>query len=208
MKTNNDYIGVGKLKEDYYSAWSDYHIKFLEEYDKHGIEIWALSTGNEPLNGRIPGFFFNCMGWLPKDQRVWVSEHIGPALHQSRFNNTVLMALDDQRYELPQWLDVVSIHANPFLSNATQLKASFQLFEEDTASPYISGIGVHWYWDDVTSLNLLDITHDKYPEKWILATEASFTKKLWESEVVHLGSWERGEKYAEDIIDVRKLSEF
>lgn len=28
MKTNNDYIGVGKLDETFYSAWSDYHIRY------------------------------------------------------------------------------------------------------------------------------------------------------------------------------------
>lgn len=77
-----------------------------------------------------------------------------------------------------------------------------QLFQGDSANPYIDGIGVHWYWDDVASVNILDKAHEMYPGKWILATEASYTKKLGESEVVHLGAWDRGEKYAEDIINV------
>jgi len=49
---------------------------------------------------------------------------------------------------------------------------------------------------------LLDKTNSAFPDKFIISTEACFTKQLWEKNVVHLGSWSRGEQYLENIIDV------
>lgn len=76
------------------------------------------------------------------------------------------------------------------------------MFHKNEANEFISGIGVHWYWDHVAPSVLLDKTHELYPDKFIISTEACFTKQIWESSVVHLGSWTRGEQYAENIIDV------
>lgn len=44
--------------------------RFLEEYDKHKVSFWAISTGNEPLNGVIPIMQFNSLGWTPTDQVI------------------------------------------------------------------------------------------------------------------------------------------
>lgn len=80
--------------------------------------------------------------------------------------------------------------------------SNFQVFHKNIAAQYIAGIGVHWYWDHVAPTILLDKTHDAFPDKFILSTEACFTKQLWEKTVVHLGSWDRGEQYAESVIEV------
>ena len=29
--------------------------RFFDEYKKHNVEFWALTTQNEPLDGEIPG---------------------------------------------------------------------------------------------------------------------------------------------------------
>ena len=55
MKSNKDWSGFSWLRKNYYQAWADYHLKFLEAYSSEGIDgIWAISTGNEPINGLIP----------------------------------------------------------------------------------------------------------------------------------------------------------
>jgi hypothetical protein len=53
------------------------------------------------------------------------------------------------------------------------------------AAKYVSGIAVHWYEDFVTPALALSSTHQKFPDKFILATEAcagSFPscKILWD----------------------------
>jgi glucosylceramidase len=43
---------------------------------------------------------------------------------------------------------------------------------------YIDGIAVHWYWDTLFPPSLLDRTHNNFPDKFILATEASEGKSM------------------------------
>lgn len=42
-----------------------YFSRFIEEYAKAEVKIWALTTTNEPLNGIIPVVNFNSLGWTP-----------------------------------------------------------------------------------------------------------------------------------------------
>ena len=81
----------------------------------------------------------------------------------------------------------------------------FQLFSGSDASSYIDGIGVHWYWDNIAPAVLLDKTHEAFPDKFILATEACFVPNLINKRVVVLGSWNRGEQYVASIIEVKKI---
>ena len=48
MKTNGEMNHGGKLKEEYFELWSDFYVKFIEEYKKAGIDIWGISVQNEP----------------------------------------------------------------------------------------------------------------------------------------------------------------
>lgn len=108
MKTNNQFVG-GVLRPDMYQAWADYHLRFLAEYAARGVDVWAVTTGNEPINAFFTPLLirFNSMGWTPMTQRRWLGRHFGPALRRSPFNATKLLALDDQRMLLPWWLDLV-----------------------------------------------------------------------------------------------------
>lgn len=107
MKTNNDYIGKGSLKEEYYPVWANYFIKFLEEYSKQGLSFWAISTQNEPMHGIFFDMGFNCMGWTAAEQRDWLKNHLGPKLKGSQFNNVKVIMYDDQRLHLQNYTEVV-----------------------------------------------------------------------------------------------------
>lgn len=109
MKNNGQFVS-GMLRWDMYQLWADYHVRFLEEYAARGVDVWALTTGNEPINAFVAPLLvrFNSMGWTPLGQRRWVSRHLGPTLRRSKYNATLLLALDDQRVLLPWWLDIVS----------------------------------------------------------------------------------------------------
>lgn len=180
MKTNNAITGFGFLREKYFKAWAEYHIKFLDAYKEHGLEFWATSTGNEPTNGIIPVMRFNSMGWSPHYQATWVADFLGPSLNQSQHSETKILALDDQRFLLPWWIS--------------------HMMSYTPVAKYISGIAVHWYWDTWIPPSLLTETHYKFPDKFIVATEASKGDKPWESPKVDLGSWRRGVEYMTDII--------
>lgn len=40
------------------------------------------------------------------------------------------------------------------------------------AVQYLDGFAVHWYWDNIAPPSLLDKTHEKFPDKFILNTES------------------------------------
>ncbi|XP_023227116.1 putative glucosylceramidase 3, partial [Centruroides sculpturatus] len=76
----------------------------------------------------------------------------------------------------------------------------FQVLNETEISQYVAGIAFHWYANAISPPEILDITRKKFPNKFILSTEACAGSFPWDKPKVKLGSWERGESYAHDII--------
>ena len=67
-----------------------------------------------------------------------------------------IMMLDDQRSHLNKWTDVI--------------------LQDKKASSFIQGIGVHWYAsveDAFPHFDQMDDVNQKYPDKYILATEGN-----------------------------------
>lgn len=147
--TFNDSIGF--LKREYYQTYADYIVKFMDEYKKSGLDIWAISPGNEPLNGWVPFGPLNAMGWTPGNVAEWVGDYLGPTLDASQHNGTLILALDDQRIELPEFVQLM-------LAN-------------EKAKKYTAGTAVHWYFDAFVPPHVLDLTHNAFPDKFILMTE-------------------------------------
>ncbi|XP_060866728.1 lysosomal acid glucosylceramidase-like [Metopolophium dirhodum] len=181
MKTNNDYSGIGFLKPTFMETWAEYHLKFLDAYSKQNLTFWALTTGNEPLNGIVPVNRFNSMGWTPMSHREWIGRHMGPRLRGSEHNRTLLFAIDDQRIVLPWWMKM--------------------LMSDEQCAKYIDGIAVHWYLDFIVPVKVLNEVHKNFGDKIIMNTEASQGDKPWDFVKVQLGSWARAENYANNIID-------
>ncbi|XP_064474559.1 lysosomal acid glucosylceramidase-like isoform X3 [Ornithodoros turicata] len=183
MKTNGALNGRGKLKGKpggkYYKTWAKYFVRFLQEYGKHDIQIWGLTTENEPTNGEIPNFPFQCMGFTPETMRDFVKLDLGPALEANGYGFLKLMILDDERYDMIRWAQTI--------------------LQDTNASSFVSGIGVHWY-GDFAEPWILDKTHEAFPEKFILGTEACEGFQAFVKEKVSLGNWDRAETYAFDII--------
>lgn len=60
-----DYIIV---KDTHYQVLADYYKKYLDEYTKHGVELWAITTGNEPSNGFVVNPGIKGVAWSPRLQ--------------------------------------------------------------------------------------------------------------------------------------------
>ncbi|KAJ8683345.1 hypothetical protein QAD02_019137 [Eretmocerus hayati] len=174
MKNRRRFYGFSYLLDDHYQTYADYILKFLEEYEKNGINIWAVSTGNEPSTSLLPIKRINSMFWSPRTMSKWVIENLGPTLERSRFNRTNILMLDDQRFCLP-WFPA-------YIKN-----------NHKDAFKYIKGIAVHWYADGYYPVGALDATHDLLPDKFILITESSIGDRPWDYPKVILGSWSRAE---------------
>lgn len=66
MKSNGQYNN-GPLKEDMYQVWADYHVKFLDAYEKEGVTFWAISNGNEPFTGFVPFNKIPSVAWTSRN---------------------------------------------------------------------------------------------------------------------------------------------
>lgn len=185
MKTNGDWSGTSALRDEYYQTWADYHVKYLELMHDANFTFWAISTGNEPLNGVVGGnlIHFMSLGWMPTEQGRWLGENLGPSIKKSpKISNTKILAGDDQRYTFPWWFDKM-YSGSPDVSQ------------------YIDGLAVHWYADRYEDASIFDVTLDKLPGKFIINTEACSGDKPWEDHTPILGWWPRAEDYALDMIE-------
>lgn len=186
MKTNRNMTGkgtvIGKPGGKYFKAWAQYFVKFLQAYKDVGIDIWGITAQNEPSDGLIYDFPFQCLGWTPEMQRDFIAKDLGPALEESGFGHVKLMILDDVRTFLPYWAEVV--------------------LHDKSAAKYVSGIAVHWYEDLFIPAVALDDTYRQFGRDYfLLATEACEQDIVNKSRSVRLGSWHSAERYFVDIVE-------
>ncbi len=125
-------------------------------------------------------FSFNCMGFTPESQAIFLTKNLGPTLKSNGFEDIKIMILDDQRLFLPSWAEKV-LDFSPETTN------------------FFDGIAVHWYLDNYVNPIVLEQTHEAMPSKWIFATEACTGAGPFVKHVI-LGSFDRAESYAKNII--------
>ncbi|XP_015792733.1 putative glucosylceramidase 4 [Tetranychus urticae] len=165
----------------YYKLWALYIVKFLQAYKSHGIDFWALTSGNKPFSS------FNANGpngipMYPYQLKSFIESDLGPLLNQSGFNRDTLklLILDDS----------ISL-TNYFWIPLT--------IDDPLTRRFVSGFAFHWYKNDATTRYILDYLHFKYPHQLMLSTEAAEGYRPGE-ERVSLGDWKRAENYGLDII--------
>ncbi|GAA3435410.1 ricin-type beta-trefoil lectin domain protein [Kutzneria kofuensis] len=88
MKDNNSYI-QGWLQSQYYPAYAQYFVKYIQGYAAQGIPIDYVSEQNEPtVGGNYPG-----MNWNGDGLAYFAKNNLLPALHNAGLSTKVL-ALD------------------------------------------------------------------------------------------------------------------
>ena len=143
-----------------------------------------MTIQNEPYDGTLNNFSFNCNGMTPEEQRDFIVKTLVPALKSAGYGKDTLklMIVDDQRPFIGKWCDTI--------------------LSDPKASELVAGIAFHWYLNMLTSPDILDEMHRKYPSHFLLSSEACEGSSPLDSEKVSLGNWQRAENYAYDIIQV------
>ncbi|XP_076293926.1 lysosomal acid glucosylceramidase-like isoform X2 [Lasioglossum baleicum] len=181
MKTNGVFEQFGYLKEEYYQVWANYLAKFADAYKAHGLEMWAITTGNEPtIAFHINTSNVITMGWTPDTMAEWVGVNLGPTLAKSKSKRTRILVLDDDRDVLPEWIE--------------------PMYNNSQSSQYCIGTAVHWYFDNLANITVLDETHNVDPNKLIIMTEASAGPTYWGRSTIVSDMWDLGEEYILNII--------
>jgi len=146
MRTGHSLIGAsgGTLEPQYYDAYAQYFVKFVEAYAAAGVPVDAVTLQNEPefAPEGYPGMLFS-----PADQATFII-HLGPALRAAGLS-TKIMAFD-HNWDL-------SSYAKTVLDNTN-------------AAQYVAGTAFHCYGGDPSAQS--DV-HDVAPSKDVYLTECS-----------------------------------
>ncbi|SFI27369.1 glycoside hydrolase family 30 protein [Halpernia frigidisoli] len=150
MKSNNSMLKGGRLENKYYQSWADYYVKFIQEYEKRGLNVWGLTIQNEPMATQI---WESCI-YTAQEEGDFLKNNLGPALWKNGYKDKKVMIWDHNR-------DLI------FQRATTTLK-------DPETSKYASGIAYHWYetWNNSKPLfDNLEETQKAFPDKFLAFSE-------------------------------------
>jgi glucosylceramidase len=145
MKTNGDMCHGGKLLPEYRPVWANYYIRYLQEYQKAGVDLWGMTVQNE-CEANQP--FDSCL-WTGEEERDFVRDHLGPALAKNGFGHLRLMVWDHNRDRMYERAKLV--------------------YDDPAAAKYVWGTAYHWY--EGECFDNVQRVHEAWPEKKMLFTE-------------------------------------
>jgi glucosylceramidase len=141
MKSNNNLSG-GSLLPQYYNAYANYFVKYIQAMKAQGINIDAITPQNEPLNA------YNNPAMLEVDtaETNFIGSYLGPAFQNAGITTKIICY--DHNCDHPEYATYV-------LGDAT-------------ANKYVDGSAFHLYAGDISALTPV---HTAYPNKNIYFTE-------------------------------------
>lgn len=143
MKTNDNSKG-GSLKPEFYGAFADYFVKYIEGMKAEGITIHAITVENEPLNPKnTPS-----MVVLAQEEDTFIAKYLGPAFEKAGIKTEI------QLYD-----------HNPDVTSYP-----LSILKDPEANRYVAGTAFHLYGGDSGALT--DV-HNTYPNKNLYLTEQS-----------------------------------
>lgn len=141
MKSNDDLKG-GNLLPQYYQAYANYFVKYIEKMKAEGIRIDAITPQNEPLNPKnTPSMVMEAT-----DEARFISQDLGPAFRHAGIKTKIIIY--DHNCDRPDY--PLTILADP------------------AARKYVDGSGFHLYGGEITAMTKV---HDAYPKKNLYFTE-------------------------------------
>lgn len=143
MKTTG-LIGSGHLKDDVYTTYANYFVKFIQAYTAHGIPIDAVTPQNEPYYE--PKSYAGCR-MEPAEQARLVKE-MGQAFAKNNIAAKILIW--DHNWDHPEY--PIAVLSDP------------------NVRPYIAGTAFHHYAGKVSAQSTV---HDAFPDKALYFTEGS-----------------------------------
>lgn len=134
---------AGQLLKKNYGIYADYFVRFIQEYAKEGLEVYAVTPQNEPLYEpkHYPSMFFPA-----EAEAIFVRDYLKPAI---------------QRAGLPTKIF-------GYDHNWDRIDYAFELF--DLAEEAFDGIAWHWYGGNPSNQSRVATF---FPEKEIHFTEGS-----------------------------------
>jgi glucosylceramidase len=145
MKTTGVARG-GVLKPEYFSAYADYFVKYIQGMKAEGISIDTLTIQNEPLNEKnTPSMLM-----LETEQHDFIKDDLGPAFKKAGIKTKIV--LYDHNLDHPLY--------------------PLSILRDPATAKYIDGTGFHLYGGTVDAMTEV---HNAFPNKNLYFTEQSVT---------------------------------
>lgn len=171
MKDNKDTRG-GSLLKEYYPAYADYFVKYIEAMAEEGITIDAITIQNEPLHpGNNPSLLM-----LPEDQAEFIKDHLGPTFEENNIDTKIIL----------------------YDHNADRPDYPISILDDPEAAKYVDGSAFHLYGGEIEALSEV---HEAHPDKHLYFTEqwvgapGDFAQEMsWHTENLIIGAprnWSR-----------------
>jgi glucosylceramidase len=141
MKTN-DSTGGGHLKPQYYQAYAQYFIKYIQGMAANGITIDAITIQNEPLNANNnPSMVMEA-----SEQNNFIKNNLGPEFKKAKIKTKIIL----------------------YDHNADRPDYPITILNEPKAKIYANGSAFHLYGGKIEALTEV---HNAHPDKNIYFTE-------------------------------------
>jgi glucosylceramidase len=173
MKDNGKSKG-GSLKPEFYNVYAKYFVKYIQEMQKEGITIDAITPQNEPLHpGNNPSLY------MPSDQQKdFIKQSLGPVFKSNNIKTKIVVY--DHNCNKPEYVT--------------------NILSDSEASQYIDGSAFHLYEGEISALSTV---HNAFPDKNLYFTEqwtgakGTFNEDLnWHTKNVIIGSMRNWSKIA------------
>ncbi len=136
----------GSLKPEFYGAWANYLVKYIQGYLDEGIPVTMLSVQNESA-AATP--WDSCV-WTGEQEKVFLRDHLFPALRRAGLDGQIELFIWDHNKER-------------MIENVTEM------MDKDTED-MIRGFAYHWYTGD--HFEALSLLHGRYPDKVLMHSES------------------------------------
>ncbi len=141
MKTNELAKG-GSLRTDFYEAYANYFVKYIQQMKAEGISIDAITPQNEPMNpDNTPSLLMTA-----EQQRDFIKNNLGPAFQAASLSTKIIVW--DHNCDLPAYPTTI--------------------LNDTVAKSFVDGSAFHLYAGDITALSTV---RNQFPDKNIYFTE-------------------------------------
>ncbi len=141
MKDNGNSMG-GSLLPQYYNAYAQYFVKYIQQMKARGITIDAVTVQNEPQHGgNNPSMVFSAA-----QEADFVKNNLGPAFQAAGITTKIIVW--DHNCDNPNY--------------------PITILNDAAAKAYVNGSAFHLYAGDVSALSTV---HNAHPDKALYFTE-------------------------------------
>ena len=165
FKDNKSFRG-GTLLPEFYYMYALYFVLYIQQMERYGINIDAITVQNEPLyGGNVPS-----MVWTAVDEATFITDHLAPALQFAGLSTKIIL----------------------YDHNADRWDYPLEILEDPIVKSLVHGTAFHLYAGEVENLSKV---HEAHPDKSIYFTEQWVSSQgnlendlLWHAEHILIGA--------------------